>query len=290
MGPRDDAKGGVAPAPVLDFGRYLGTPLHRVEVAGLVLTESTYAPGVLLSSHRHLHAGFRLTLEGGFTDVVEGRARECAARSVAFQAPGLEHAQHMRDVRTRTFNIDFSEASWRSRGALAAGLDPRVDLASVRVAALGARVYQEFRRADDVAALAIEGLSLELLAEAVRASAPVKGSAPAPWLVRVRELLDAVRGPPPTLAALAREAGVSPLRLGRAFRQAYRCSPAEYLRRSRLERAGRALRETARPLGDIALDAGYCDQSHLTREFRRHLHLTPAEYRRLAGRASGSKT
>lgn len=282
-------KGRVTSAPVLDFGRYLGTPLQRVEVAGLVLTESTYAPGVRLPSHRHRHAGFRLTLEGGFTDVVEGRARECVARSVAFQAPGLEHAQRIRDVRTRTFNIDFSEASWRSRSALVEGLDPRVDLASVRLAALGARVYQEFRRADDVAALAIEGLTLELLAEAVRASAPVRDAGgPPAWLGRVRELLDAVRGPPPTLAALAREAGVSPQRLGRAFRQAFRCSPAEYLRRTRLERAGRALRETERPLGDIALDAGYCDQSHLTREFRRRLHLTPAEYRRLAGRASGS--
>ncbi|WP_148282401.1 helix-turn-helix transcriptional regulator [Corallococcus coralloides] len=279
----------MSSAPVLDFGRYLGTPLQRVEVAGLVLTESTYAPGARLPSHLHRHAGFRLTLEGGFMDVVEGRARECTARSVAFHAPGLEHAQRIRGVRTRTFNIDFSEASWRSRSALVAGLDPRVDLASARLVALTARVYQEFRRADDVAGLAIEGLTLELLAEAVRASAPVRdvGGPPA-WLGRVRELLDAVRGPPPTLAALAREAGVSPQRLGRAFRQAYRCSPAEYLRRSRMERAGRALRETERPLGDIALDAGYCDQSHLTREFRRRLHLTPAEYRRLAGRASGS--
>ncbi|MHA7633785.1 helix-turn-helix domain-containing protein [Corallococcus sp. M7] len=276
-------------SPVLDFGRYLGTPLQRVEVAGLVLTESTYAPGARLPSHGHRHAGFRLTLEGGFTDVVEGRARECPARSVAFQAPGLEHAQRIRDVRTRTFNIDFSEASWRSRSALAGRLEPRVELGSVRLATLGARVYQEFRRADDVAALAIEGLTLEMLAEAVRASTPGRDAGgPPAWLGRVRELLDAVRGPPPTLAALAREAGVSPQRLGRAFRQAYRCSPAEYLRRSRLERAGRALRETGRPLSDVALDAGYCDQSHLTREFRRNLHLTPAEYRRLAGRTSGS--
>nr|WP_205694905.1 hypothetical protein [Corallococcus coralloides] len=86
-----------------------------------MLTESTYAPGV------------RLTLEGGFMDVVEGRARECPARSVAFQAPGLEHAQRIRDVRTRTSNIDFSEASWRSRSALAGRLDPRVDLTSARL-------------------------------------------------------------------------------------------------------------------------------------------------------------
>lgn len=276
----------VPSAPILGFGRYLGTPLQRLEVAGLVLTESTYPPGVVLPLHRHRHAGFRLTLEGGFTDVLEGRARECPPRSVAFQAPEVAHEQRIAGRATRTFNVDFSESVWRSRYPLVSRLDSRMELASARLSMLTTHLYQEFRCGDDVAALAIEGLALELLAEAVRATAPSKASAPPAWLTRVRELLDEVRGPPPTLAQLAREAGVSPTQLGRGFRQFFQCSPGDHLRRSRLERASRALRETANPLSDIALEAGYCDQSHMTREFSRRLHLTPAEYRRrLAGRS-----
>lgn len=271
----------MSSAPVLGFGRYLGTPLQRLEVAGLVLTESTYAPGAILAPHRHRHAGFRLTLEGGFTDVMEGRARECPPRSVAFQAPEVAHEQRFAGRRTRTFNIDFSESVWRSRYALVSRLDSRMELTSARMSALSTRLYREFHRGDDVAALAIEGLVLELLAEAVRATTPPKTSAPPAWLTRVQELLGAVRGPPPTLAQLAREAGVSPTQLGRGFRQFFQCTPADHLRRSRLERASRALRETEHPLSDIALEAGYCDQSHMTREFSRRLHLTPAEYRRL---------
>lgn len=279
-------RGFVSSAPVLGFGRYLGTPLQRLEVSGLVLTESTYPPDVVLPRHRHRHAGFRLTLEGGFTDVLEGRARECPPRSVAFQAPEVAHEQRIAGRLTRTFNVDFSESVWRSRYPLVSRLDSRMALASARLSTLTARLYQEFRRGDDVAALAIEGLALELLAEAVRAATPPKASAPPAWLARVRELLDAVRGPPPTLAQLAREAGVSPTQLSRGFRQFFQCTPGDHLRRSRLERASRALRETAHPLSDIALEAGYCDQSHMTREFSRRLHLTPAEYRRLlAGRS-----
>ncbi|QSQ17902.1 helix-turn-helix transcriptional regulator [Myxococcus landrumensis] len=271
----------MSSAPVLGFGRYLGTPLQRLEVAGLVLTESIYPPGALLALHRHRHAGFRLTLEGGFTEVLEGRARECPPRSVVFQAPEVAHEQRITGRRTRTFNVDFSEAVWRSRYPLLSRLDSQMELTSARMSTLSARLYQEFHRGDDVAALAIEGLVLELLAEAVRATTPTKASAPPAWLARVRELLDEVQGSPPTLAQLAREAGVSPTQLGRGFRQFFRCTPADHLRRARLERASRALRETARSLSDIALEAGYCDQSHMTREFSRRLRLTPAEYRRL---------
>ncbi|MBJ6765999.1 helix-turn-helix transcriptional regulator [Myxococcaceae bacterium JPH2] len=271
----------MSSAPVLGFGRYLGTPLQRLEVAGLVLTESIYPPGVVLARHRHQHAGFRLTLEGGFTDVLEGRARECPPRSVAFQAPEVAHEQRIAGRRTRTFNIDFSESLWRSRYPLVSRLDSRMELTSARMSTLSARLYQEFHRGDDVAALAIEGLALELLAEALRATTPPKESAPPVWLARVKERLDAVRGPPPTLAQLAREAGVSPTQLGRGFRQFFQCTPADHLRRSRLERASRALRETKHPLSDIAQEAGYCDQSHMTREFSRRLRLSPAEYRRL---------
>ncbi|RJS14339.1 AraC family transcriptional regulator [Corallococcus sp. H22C18031201] len=270
----------MSSAPVLGFGRYLGTPLQRLEVAGLVLTESTYAPGIVLARHRHRHAGFRLTLEGSFTDVMEGRARECPPRSVAFQAPEVAHEQRIAGQRTRTFNIDFSESFWRSRAPLVSQLNSRMELTSARMSTLSASLYQEFHRGDDVATLAIEGLALELLAEAVRATKPPKASAPPAWLARVRDQLDASRGPPPTLAQLAREAGVSPTQLGRGFRQFFQCTPADHLRRTRLERASRALRETGHALSDIALEAGYCDQSHMTREFNRRLHLTPAEYRR----------
>ena len=48
----------------------------------------------------------------------------------------------------------------------------------------------------------------------------------------------------------------------------------------KLTRALRLVRDTTQTLAAIALRTGFYDQAHLTRAFRRHLNITPAEYRR----------
>lgn len=78
-------------------------------------------------------------------------------------------------------------------------------------------------------------------------------------------------------------AGVAglPLRtFARRFTRSFDIGPADYLRSVRLNAACRALARTGAPLVRVALDCGYCDQSHMTAEFRARLGTTPAEYRR----------
>jgi AraC-like DNA-binding protein len=82
--------------------------------------------------------------------------------------------------------------------------------------------------------------------------------------------------------ALAAEAGVSPFELARLFRRHYSTSIGELHRQARVEFACRELRQSERPLADIARDAGFYDQSHFCNVFRRSTGCTPARYRRLA--------
>ena len=72
---------------------------------------------------------------------------------------------------------------------------------------------------------------------------------------------------------------VHPVLLARAFRTYFGTSPGRYLRRLRLDWAAAELLATQRRLADIALQAGFADQSHFTRAFRRHTGLTPGQYR-----------
>jgi AraC family transcriptional regulator len=51
------------------------------------------------------------------------------------------------------------------------------------------------------------------------------------------------------------------------------------VRHVRIEFARRELEASAAPLGDIAAAAGFCDQSHFSRLFKRYTGQTPAEYR-----------
>ncbi|AXQ27518.1 AraC family transcriptional regulator [Solimonas sp. K1W22B-7] len=82
------------------------------------------------------------------------------------------------------------------------------------------------------------------------------------------------------LEDLARAACMSRFHFARQFRGSTACSPMEYLLYLRLETAAGLLAAGERPIGDIALAAGFCDQSHFCRTFRRCTGLTPKEYAR----------
>jgi AraC-like DNA-binding protein len=108
---------------------------------------------------------------------------------------------------------------------------------------------------------------------------------PQPWLARIREMLESNIAGPIVLNNMAAEAGVSPVALSKAFRQAYGCSATEFIRRQRIARARASLLASHRPLVVIAAELGFADQAHFTRAFKAETGLTPGEFRRLAPKA-----
>ncbi|WP_188860430.1 AraC family transcriptional regulator [Marinobacterium nitratireducens] len=95
---------------------------------------------------------------------------------------------------------------------------------------------------------------------------------------RVREYLDAYSHENPSLADLAALCGLSPHYLNRLFQRDVGLPPHAYLVQRRLIQARRLLRAGLAP-ADAALTAGFSDQSHLNRHFKRALGITPGQYR-----------
>jgi AraC family transcriptional regulator len=92
---------------------------------------------------------------------------------------------------------------------------------------------------------------------------------------RVLELIDAALDARLTIETLAHEAGLSPAHFARAFRESIGLPPHQYLLALRLERARRLLETTHASLTDIAQRAGFADQAHFTRLFKRAFGITP---------------
>lgn len=92
---------------------------------------------------------------------------------------------------------------------------------------------------------------------------------------RVLDMMDARPDSRLTIDALAREAGLSPAHFARAFKESIGRAPHQHLVALRLELARRLLDAPDAALSDVALRAGFADQAHFTRFFKRQFGVTP---------------
>lgn len=84
-----------------------------------------------------------------------------------------------------------------------------------------------------------------------------------------------------TVDDLARAASVSTSYLTKLFRQQMETSPHDYLMRYRITHAKQLLMETDLPIGTIARQVGFANESNFSYRFARVCDITPRDYRRL---------
>jgi AraC family transcriptional regulator len=125
----------------------------------------------------------------------------------------------------------------------------------------------------------IEALVLQLIAETWRRKTALADPHPR-WLRHAEEFLREQFAQPLTLAAVAQSAGVHPVYLASSFRRHYGCSIGDYVRRCRVEFASREISTSQASLAEVALAAGFSNQSHFTRVFSQITGMSPARYRR----------
>jgi AraC family transcriptional regulator len=251
------------------------------EAAGLVLWESLYQPYLNIPKHTHTEGGyFDFVLKGGYTELSKKGSREFRQSEVIFQPPGESHADQFHEKETRLFSVSFT-AEWLDHiKEQAAILNTSVHFSGGLLTQLAVRLYKEFRETDAVSSLMIEGLALEMLAQVSREfEKGLKLTAPPRWLIRTQELLHARFRENLTLSIIAESAGVHRVHMNKVFRQHFRCTIGEYIRRLRIEFACQKLSSSQDTFVEIAFAAGFSDQSHFCRVFNKFLGMTPLQYR-----------
>jgi AraC family transcriptional regulator len=82
-----------------------------------------------------------------------------------------------------------------------------------------------------------------------------------------------------TLVEIAEVLHISPTYFASLFKRATGTSPHQYVIQQRVERAKEMLSKTDLAIADIALQVGFSNQSHLTRQFKRLTGVTPKQIR-----------
>lgn len=288
------------PAPPQHQCRVLATPW-----------EGVYATHIDSARHyrRHSHAVFGVGLiEHGAQKSASGRGQvEAYAGDVIMCNPGEVHDGQPLGGPSRRWRMVYLEPAAM---AAAMGVPDAAALELTRPVAQDARLRRALDRllrqlqrwsdgscspdvtdaADTADALACEeslARVCELLAgRHTFSAAPSRLAEDAtsinPQLHQARDHLASDLLAPPTLAEMARTAGLSRFQLLRHFEKAFGLTPHAWLQQQRAERA-RGLIRSGASLAQAAASCGFADQSHMTRLFARQFGFTPGAWQKAAG-------
>jgi AraC family transcriptional regulator len=267
--------------PSLGPGSFYGTDLARREAGGFLFAESAFPAGSRIPTHVHENPFFYLVVDGVCEETAGSQTRLSGPATLVFHPAGAPHSDHWPQP-GRCLHIEISHQRLRKLEEYCRVLDAPAEFRGGPAVSLASRVFRELREERPLAALLLEGLGLELLAEASMAETAPTGAPPG-WLGAVRELLHAQFREPLALSEIAEVAGVHPAHMARVFRRHHHCSVGDYVRRLRIDWACERLARSETPLTEIALEAGFVDQAHFCRTFKRCIGTTPGAYRRAAG-------
>jgi AraC family transcriptional regulator len=253
--------------------------LKSRELGGLGILESLYPAKLRQPRHTHTLASFSFVLAGSYLETYGSQSQKRQPSTIVFHPPHESHAVEYQSEPVRILSVQMDSLRLTYLRERSLVFDSRVSGRTETIDWLGHRLYREFHHDDDVSALALEGLVFEILAEAARARTVLNNTSPR-WLKQAEDFLRDNFTQAFRFDDVAKAAGIHPVHLARVFRKKNGCTIGEYLRRLRLDFAAKEIVTTDTQLGEIAIAAGFADQSHLTKTFKSRFGVTPSEYRR----------
>lgn len=208
--------------------------------------------------HRHSAPYLALVLEGGYEECSVDGVWRCEPGDLVVHPALHLHVNRFSRRRSRVLNI-----------VLAAG--PRTG--SFAYGVLRPRDPDSLRRVHE---MGDDGIA-EMLAGAMRSEPVAPCSALSKMATRLTSDPRSRVGDPANHPAMTRE------HASRTFRRYFGFPPSVFRSEQRFRRALLLLADMTVPLATVALDAGYADQAHLTRDFKARTGASPGVFRRSWG-------
>lgn len=247
-----------------------GVELEVRRFSGAKAVRVLHARNQEIAAHTHDWACVTVPIIGAGREYFEGGEAQIEGPSAILHPPGSYHGDEIGSVGLETFSIQFDPA-W---------LDDQSNLMEGRswawtgggTALVASRLARAWRN-PALGEPQLKAATLDFLRGAFALS-PVAEPA---WLERVRE--ETGEQEQLSTAHLARKLGLHPAWLARSYRRAMGEGLGDMRRRRRVARAAERLRSFDEALVDVAAGMGFCDQSHMNRNFLEVLGRTPLQVR-----------
>jgi AraC family transcriptional regulator len=267
-------------APPLAPKQFLGDVRAPLCANGLVLSQLVHQNSRKLPMHGHRTAYFELILDGYYDEGTRTRRFLFSPFTAAFSPSGMEHDGAILSAGARFFAIELENPAWLDPFASSPLMRQTVaELHGGPLLWLTLRLYREYLEGENFAALTTESLVWEMLGAAAGLHEDKHGLPL--WWSRVRDLIHTRFREPISLPEVATEAGVHPVHVARVCRRVMGKTLGEWTQMLRVQFACQLLTQHDLNISTIAAEAGFSDQSHLTRMMRRYAHTTPARLRKV---------
>jgi AraC family transcriptional regulator len=240
----------------------------RVEFPQFIVRDCVYRPGLRMPRHAHDYSNVSVVVGGEIDEACGGGEYRGHPFSVVFKPAGSEHENRVGNAGARLLTIELRRDVVLADRAWTWFEEP--EIVRTAIALVRAQSGPE-----------LEARGFELLAE-VFAARSFEKTLPE-WMGEVTRILEDRFDEPLRFDVIARQVGVHPVYLSRAFQRYAGRSMQQYVRALRLRRARQLLATRGPTITDVASDCGFADSSHLSRTFSDLLHVTPKFYRRLCG-------
>ena len=239
---------------------------------------------------KHAHETFSIGMVmSGRCTYLNGKTRQrIGAGAVVVMNPGDAHACNPSHDERWAYRMLYVDVPWLTdiQQELDAGGSPRFRPFST-TATTQPELYAGLHRLYNVLTdqqsehLQKHSAALTFMALVQQTLNPAPALAPRhglPGLVRAAEFIRDNHARPLKLDEICSAAELSPSYLIRAFKEKYGFTPHAYLTNCRIEFSRSQLRR-GRPIAEVALAAGFSDQAHLQRSFKKFVAATPGQYR-----------
>lgn len=249
-----------------------------LQIGDFRLTMAHYAPGQRVGRHEHAFPSWTLLLSGAFEEIFSRAAFLCGPGTVITKPATADHSNAYGPEGASCLLIECCDRDESDANTKAQFNTPRLFSAGP-VPHIARKIHSEFVRRYSLRNFSLECLLIELDLASARGSLSLSRENRKRWLESVRDRLECEFRHPPSLTTLAAEHGVHPAYLCQQFREAYGTSAGEFVRSVRYAWARECMTKTDLALSEIALSAGYSDQAHFSRDFKRRTGLSPHRFR-----------
>jgi AraC family transcriptional regulator len=263
----------------LGSGSFFGGVRGRITHSGALFTDLRHSIPRRLPCHSHELPFFGLLLDGEYGERYGRETKQFGPFSIMFRPAGVPHQDEIGPRGARFFHVEL-RPGWKKRVEECSG-----SLETACEDSRGGRLVwlaMQLRRATFGIAnpdeLCVDSLLAEMVGLAARLPMEERRQPPS-WLARLLDKLQAEHCNRLTLAELSREARVHPVHLSRVFRRFKGEGIGEYVHRLRARSACGYLLNPEMTLAEIGFTAGFSDQSHFTRAFRKITGMTPNAFR-----------